>query len=160
MKVSKTVFLSTSSALCLAVLLGTAAAIPARAADVAVDGIVVEPASPGPSTICQLKVRLKNGGSQAVSLLKFGVKIDGQEVAQYKVSSYAIGIAPGTVGEVALYSFYSPAVPKTFEVQVALVEAQWVQVRQEGVTTTTTPAGPVPGLPTSASLSVKTSAAK
>jgi hypothetical protein len=152
--------LSTGSMLCVALLVGPAAAPPAWAVDVTVDGLTVEPASPGPSAVCQLKVRLKNGGSQAVSLFKFGVKIDGQESAQHRTSSYAVDIAPGAVGEVALYNFYSPTAPRTFEVHVTLVEAQWVQVKREGANLTTTPTGPVPGLPASASLSVKMSAVK
>jgi hypothetical protein len=141
-------------------LLLLASAPPVSAADLAVDGVVVQPASPAPATLCQLRVKLKNGGSQSVSMFKFGVKVDGQENAQYKVTSYAVDLAPGTVGEVALYNFYSPTAPKTFEVQVSVLEAQWVEVKREGANTTTTPLGPVVGLPISGSLSVKMSAAK
>lgn len=46
----------------------------AHAADAGVDAILVGPASPGPSTLCTLKVRLKNGGT--VSYFMFSVKID------------------------------------------------------------------------------------
>ena len=73
----------------------------------------------------------------------------------YKSHAYMVNIDPGTVGELELQNFYSPASPKAFTVQVTLVEAQWVQVKKEGTSTTTTPSGPVAGLPVSALLSVK-----
>lgn len=68
-----------------------------------------------------------------------------------------LNIDPGKTGELELYSFYSPPAPKPFTVQVALVEAQWVQVTREGTSSTTTPMGAVAGLPTGASLTVKMS---
>jgi hypothetical protein len=102
-------------------------------------------------------VRVKNAGTRAVSYFTFRVNIDGEDVPLYKSQTYAVNIDPGAVGELQLYNFYSPSVAKPFTVQVALVEAQWVQVKKEGTTTTTTPAGPVAGLPASASLSVKMS---
>ncbi|MGC9970904.1 MAG: hypothetical protein ABSE56_09965 [Bryobacteraceae bacterium] len=149
-----------SIALCLAPLLAGAFVSRADAADVRVDAIVVKPASPGPSALCELKVRLKNAGSRSVSYFRFNVKIDGQDVPTYKVYTYAVNIEPGTADELALNNFYSPPEAKAFEVQVTLVEAQWVEVKKEGTTTTTTPSGAVAGLPTGASLSVKVSPSK
>lgn len=140
--------------LCLVVLVATAFVVRAAAADVGVDAIIVEPASPGPSTLCKLKVRVTNGGTQTVSYLKFNVTIDGQAVPTYLKQLYGINIAPGTAEEVGLYNFYSPSVVKPFDVQVTLVEAQRVQVQKAGTSTTTTPSGPVAGLPTRASLTV------
>ena len=119
------------------------------------DAILVVPAHPGPSTLCTLKVRLKNGGTRTVSYFNFNIKIDGQDVTVYKSHACMVNIDPGTAGELELHNFYSPSVPKPFTVQVTLVEAQWVQVKKEGTSTTTTPSGPVAGLPASASLSVK-----
>jgi hypothetical protein len=135
--------------------LGVVGAEPARAADVVVESVVVEPANPSPATLCQLKVRIKNGGAQTVSMLTFGVKIDGQESSQYKASTYAINVAPGTTGEMALQNFYSPAAPKAFDVQVSLLAAQWVKVTSEGTATTTIPAGAVAGLPTNSTLAIR-----
>jgi hypothetical protein len=60
----------------------------------------------------------------------------------------------------ALNNFYSPPQAKAFEVQVTLVEAQWVEVKKDGTNTTTTPSGAVAGLPSGASLSVKMSPPK
>jgi hypothetical protein len=146
--------------LCLVVLLDAALASRAGAAAVGVDAIIIEPASPAPATLCKLKVRLHNGGTQAVSYLRFNVKIDKQDVPTYKKQTYVINIDPGTADEVVLYNFYSPPVTKPFIVQVILVEAQWVQVKKAGTSTTTTPSGPVAGLPLSASLSVRMSPGK
>ena len=149
-----------SMALCLAPLLAGAFVSRADAADVRVDAIVVKPASPGPSALCELKVRLKNNGSRSVSFFRFNVKIDGQDVPVYKLHTYAVNIDPGTAGELALHNFYSPPEAKPFEVQVTLVEAQWVEVKKDGPNTTTTPSGAVAGLPTGASLSVEVSPPK
>jgi hypothetical protein len=118
---------------------------------------MVKPASPGPSTLCELKVRLKNAGGRAVSFFRFDAKIDGKEVPSYKVYTYAVNVEPGTTGEFALFNFDSPPQTKAFDVQVTLVEAQWVEVKKEGNSSTTTASGPVAGLPTGASLSVKMS---
>ncbi|MGA2275581.1 MAG: hypothetical protein ABSH00_18675 [Bryobacteraceae bacterium] len=142
---------------CLAPLLAGAFVSRVDAADVRVDAIVVKPASPRPSALCELKVRLKNAGSRSASYFRFNVKINGQDVPESKLYIYAVNIDPGTAGEVALNNFYSPAGTKAFEVQVTLVEAQWVEVKKDGTSTTTTPYGAVAGLPIGTSLSVTVS---
>ena len=91
---------------------------------------------------------------------RFNVKIDGQEAPAYKLYTHVLNIEPGKTGELALNNFYSPPEARAFEVQVTLVEAQWVEVKKEGSSSTTTPSGPVAGLPTGASLSVKMSPLK
>ena len=135
-------------------------AVQAAAADVGLDAVIVSPTSPGPSSICTLKVRVKNGGSQAVSNFRFKVKVDGQDLALYDRQTFAVNVEAGKSDELTLYNFYSPAAPKSFDVQVTLVEAQWVQIKKDGANTTTTPAGPVAGLPSAGSASVKMAAGK
>jgi hypothetical protein len=132
----------------------------AAAADVGVEAVIVAPPSPGPASICTLKVRLKNGGGQAASNFRFKVKVDGQELALYDRQTFAVNVEAGKSDELALYNFYSPASPKSFDVQVTLAEAQWVQIKKDGSNTTTTPAGPVAGLPSTASVSVKMAGGK
>jgi hypothetical protein len=133
----------------------------AAAADVGVDAVLVSPASPAPSSICTLKVRVKNGGAQAASNFRFKVKVDGQDLALYdRQQTFAVNVDAGKSDELALYNFYSPASPKPFDVQVTLVEAQWVQIKKDGSNTTTTPTGPVSGLPSTASVLVKMAAGK
>jgi len=143
-----------STAWCLTPLLAAALVSRVDAADVRVDAILVKPASPGPSALCELKVRLKNTGSRSASYFRFNVEINGQDEPVYKQSTYAVSIDPGTTGEVALNNFYSPAGTKAFEVQVTLVEAQCVEVKRDGTSITITPFGAVAGLPVGTSLSV------
>src|SRR5262249_54098472 len=38
----------------------------------------VEPATPGPKTLCKLRVRIRNKGGQAATSFLFGVRINGQ----------------------------------------------------------------------------------
>jgi len=142
---------------CLPFLLAGEFVSLAHAADTGVDAILVGPASPGPSTLCTLKVRLKNSGARTVSYFMFSVKIDGHDEPLYKLQTYVLNIDPGKTGEIELYNFYSPPAPKPFTVEVALSEAQWVQVKREGASSTTTPLGAVAGLPSGASLTVKMS---
>jgi len=153
--IAKVLRISTAS--CLAPLLAGAFVSRVNAADIRVDAIVVKPASPGPSALCELKVRLKNTSSRSASYFRFNVKINGQDEPVYKQSTYAVNIGPGTVGEVALNNFYSTAGTKAFEVQVTLVEAQWVEVKKDGTSITITPSGAVAGLPVGTSLSVTVS---
>jgi hypothetical protein len=82
------------------------------------------------------------------------------EVPTYKNQMFVVNIDPGTADEVMLFNFDCPSVAKSFNVQVTLVEGQWVQVQKAGTSTTTTPSGPVAGLSTSASLSVSMSPGK
>jgi len=154
------IFLRITIAWCVALFLAGTFVSRADAADVHVDAIMVQPASPGPSALCELKVRLKNAGSRSVSYFRFNVKIDGQEAPPYKLYTHVFNIEPGTTGVLALNNFYSPPEAKTFEVQVTLVEAQWVEVKKEGNSSTTTPSGPVAGLSTGTSLPVKMSPSK
>ena len=154
------IFLRITIAWCLAPFLAGTFVSRAEAADVHVEAIMVQPASPGPSTLCEFKVRLKNAGSRPVSYFRFNVKIDGQDVPAYKLYTHVFNIEPGKTGKLALNNFYSPPEARAFEVQVTLVEAQWVEVKKEGTSSTTTPSGPMAGLPTGASLSVKMSSSK
>jgi hypothetical protein len=138
-------------------LAGITLASRSEAADVAVDAILVEPASPAPDTLCGLKVRLKNGGTRPVSYFRFKIQVDGKDVPQYDIQSYAIDIDAGATREVLLNNFWTSSVAKPFDMKVELLEAQWVQVKREATSTTITPVEPVAGLPVGASLSVKVS---
>lgn len=158
--VSHSRLVPTASVLVAAFLAGSAAASRADAADVTLDAVVVEPATPAAATLCSLKVRLKNAGTQAVSDFAFSVTIDGVEVPTYKAHTYAINVDAGTTSEIALNNFWTAGTVKPFDVKVALTAAEWVQVKREGTTTTTTPAGSVAGLPASGSVTVKMSASK
>jgi hypothetical protein len=127
----------------------------AAPAPVSIEAVSVAPASPGPGVICTLGVRIKNAGSHTATDFRFKVRVDGEEVTVYRNQTYAVNVAPGTSDSVALYNFWSPSAQKaSFPVEVAIVEARWADVKQEGSTSTTTPVGPIEGLPVSAAQTV------
>jgi hypothetical protein len=135
----------------------------ARAASpsVSIEAVSVAPQSPGPGVLCTLGVQLKNAGTSTATYFRFKVKIDGQDVAIYNVESFAVNVGPGTSETITLYGFWSPATFKAnFTVEVTLLEGQWADVKREGNTSTTTPIGPIEGLPVSATQSVHMASAK
>ena len=70
-----------------------------------------------------------------------------------------MNVAPATLEGVELYNFWSPAAHKaSFPVEVAIVEGRWADVKQEAGASTTTPVGPIEGLPVSATQTVRMSA--
>lgn len=72
-----------------------------------------------------------------------------------------MNVEPKTSGTIDLYSFWTPSGNKaSFSIEVTLVEAQWVEVKRQGDTVTTTAVGPVEGLPVSATETVRMSASK
>jgi len=120
------------------------------------ESLEIDPAKPGPKTLCKLRVRIRNKGGQAASNFRFGVRINGQELPIYKDHIYLQTIAAGAVGEVQLFNFWTtesgrPA-PEDgqLRLEVALEEARWVEVKREGNVTEYKPLGAVEGLPVSA----------
>jgi hypothetical protein len=140
----------------LAVLAGAwGPVVQGASSPVAIEAVAVEPQSPTAGVLCRLSVRVKNAGARAATSFRFKVRIDGREETPYANEVYAVNVDPGTSGTIGLYSFWSPSPAKaTFKVDVTLVEAQWAEVKREGKTTTTTPLGPVEGLPATAEKAV------
>src|SRR6185369_99101 len=79
----------------------------APTAPIAMDAIEVRPANPGPDTLCQLRVKVRNGGAKKASSLVFTVRINGQPLAVYKRQVYLQVIDPGTTAEVRLFNFWT-----------------------------------------------------
>lgn len=128
---------------------------------VSIEAVSIGPPSPAPGVLCSLGIRLKNAGTHTATGFRFRVKIDGQEETVYRVELFAVNVAPGASDTIALHNFWTAAAPKTsFEVEVTLLEGEWAEVKREGNTSTTTPLGPIEGLPVSATQSVHTAAAK
>jgi hypothetical protein len=135
--------------------------VQAASSPVTIEAVVVEPQSPAAGVLCRLSVRVKNAGTRAATSFRFKVSIDGREEATYANEVYAVNVDPATSGTIGLYNFWSPSPAKaSFTVEVTLVEAQWAEVKREGKTTTTTPLGPVEGLPTTAVRSVSPATGK
>jgi len=135
------------------------AAAPA-ASPLSLEELTIEPAAPGPATLCKLRVKVKSGGTQVASRLGFAVKINGQALPVYTNQLYLQNLPPGEVSEVRLYNFWTTEttrpLPKDgkLTVEVALQEASWVENKTEQGVEVSRPLGPVPGLPVAKSLTI------
>jgi hypothetical protein len=133
---------------------------PAPKSPLAVAALEIRPAHPGPDTLCQLSVQVKNGGSRKASALAFTVRVNGEPLAVYKRQVFLQVIDPGTTATVRLFNFWTTEtgrpVPRDgqLRLEVALAEARWVEVKTEKGAEVVTPGEAVPGLPVSASLTV------
>jgi hypothetical protein len=117
--------------------------------------IQVEPPSPAPDTLCHLTVTVKNAGDQPASALELAVKVGGRELPAYRGRVFLMPVEPGATRQVRLFNFWStetdrpaPADAK-LTVEVTLAKASWMQRETKDGATVWTPAGPVPGLPSS-----------
>ena len=130
---------------------------------VTVEAVIVEPSGRtggaeaiGPGTLCKLRVKLRNAGTQKAFSFLFGVKVNGREVSTYDKTVYTQAIDPGTTGELELYNFYSSEpggpTPKdgNLTVEITLKEARWVELKKDGQAGVWTPVGDVKGLPSKA----------
>jgi hypothetical protein len=145
--------------LLLPAVLLTAAAKPADPA-LALEAVKVDPASPGPDTLCRLTVTLRNSGAKTASALAFRVKVDGRELPVYKNELFFRPVAAGATAEVRLHNVWSSETGRPFPtngrmtVEVTLAEAQWMDVKTENGAEVWTAAGPVEGLPVSKSVTL------
>ena len=121
-------------------------------------GKPIGPEDLSPGTLCNLKVKVRNRGTQKASRFGFGVKINGQEMAVYDKMVFMEAVDPGSTAEIALSNFYSTEpgrpLPKDGKVtvEVTLKQAQWVEIKKEDNTQVWTPLGEVKGLPFSKSV--------
>lgn len=147
----------------------TAQEAPAAAGGLTVTAVAVEPAAPGPDTLCKLTVTVKNDGDRDASQLGFAVKLNGQDLTVYGNQLFMYPVPAGGQLEIPLYNFWTtetsrPAMPADggYRVEVSLLEAQWMDIKtvpetvERGGETVEedvevwTPLGPVAGLPVSA----------
>jgi hypothetical protein len=146
----------------LVLLLGAAAALPAEAPSppLTLEAVKIEPAAPRPDTLCHLTVTLKNAGAQRASSLEFKVKVNGQEVAAYQKRLFLTPVEPGATRDLRLFNFWStetgrPApINGKLNVEITLGRAAWVQKTSRDGAEVWTPAGEVPGLPVSKSVTL------
>lgn len=123
---------------------------------VTIESISIEPGSPGPDTLCKLRVTLRNQGAEIASQLGFSVKINGQELGVYGNQLFMYPVGAQASEEIPLYNFWSTEtsreMPKNgkMTVEVSLNEARWMKIAddEEGVEVWT-PLGDVEGLPVS-----------
>jgi hypothetical protein len=142
----------------------TLAWLPAAAAEaqpgppVTVEAVLVSPKDPGPETLCKLSVRLKSHADRSVSSLGFRVTVNGVDLPVYTNQRYLEVLDPGETKELALFNFWSsethrpPAGDGSLAVEVALVEARWVERSVEEGIPTWTLLDEVKGLPSAKSV--------
>lgn len=143
----------------------TAAAPPPAKPQLEVESVLVEPKEPTATTLCRLKVTIKNSGDKPASMLRFKVQVSGQTLPVYGNQMFMQKLAPGASTEVKLYNFWvsetgrpAPADGK-LAVEVALTEAQWMKIGLEDGVETWEPIAPVPDLPAAKSLTLPLKAA-
>jgi hypothetical protein len=145
-----------------AILLSAALAAPAARAEPAASGLAleaieIEPAAATPSTLCHLRVRIRNGGDRVASSFAFRVELDGRELAAYRNQVFLDPIEPGETRSLRLHSFWtgdagSPG-PEggRIVVEVTLLDARWMKVeRAADGASVWTETGAVEGLPLAA----------
>jgi hypothetical protein len=126
-----------------------------------VEKISVEPASPGPDTLCKLQVTLRNAGKEIASQLDFRVSINGQELPVYRNQLFMFPIEPDQTAEIKLYNFWSTetsrSMPKDgkLNIEVSLVGAQWMKIETEEEVEVWKPLGPVDHLPVVGNLTLE-----
>lgn len=143
------------------------------AAELTITKIEVQPANPGPDTLCRLKVTVRNTGEQKASQLGFSVKLNGQDLSVYGNQLFMYPVPAGGELEIPLYNFWTtetsrPQMPTNskYGVEVSLLEAQWMDISMEKEMVDRagqqveeevevwTPLGAVSGLPVSASVTL------
>src|SRR4051812_11018189 len=124
------------------------------------ESIQVEPAAPGPDTLCHLTVTVKNQGDRPASALEFAVKVGGAALPAYRDRLFLEAVEPGASRQVKLFNFWSTetgrAAPASGKqaVEVTLAAASWMKRETKNGATVWTPAGAVPGLPSSKSITL------
>ncbi len=147
----------------LALLLLLPAGVPAQepASPVTLGKITIEPANPGPDTLCKLRVEIQNRGEKIASQFGFAVTINGQPLPVYRNQLYMFRVEPGMTAELRLYNFWTtetnrPLPPDgKLHIEVSLNEAEWKTIQMEGDEEVWRPAGTVPGLPVTQTLTVE-----
>jgi hypothetical protein len=114
-----------------------------------VEAVTVEPASPAADTLCRLRVRLKNTGTDYASALDFGVRLNGQELPAYTNRLFYDPVAASTTKEIRLFNFWSSESGRPAPADGKLT----VEVKDGAEIWT--PLAPVEGLPASRSLSLR-----
>jgi hypothetical protein len=123
------------------------------APQVTIESVAVTPPRPGPDTLCQLRVSLRNRGAKPASELAFEVRVNGVELPVYRRHLFMQRVDPGAPTELRLFNFWSsesgrPApADGRYTVEVALTAARWYEITREGEDEVWTPGEAVAALP-------------
>lgn len=106
-----------------------------QAAGLEITAVAVEPANPGPDTLCKLSVTVRNNGDRQASQLGFSVSLNGQDLSVYGNQLFMYPVPAGGELEIPLYNFWTtetsrPTMPADgkYRVDVRLNEAQWMDI--------------------------------
>jgi len=122
--------------------------------------ILVAPPNPGVDTLCTLRVKIQNNGTETASQFGFTVKINGQELPVYGNQLFMYPVEAGSSLEFPLYNFWTtetsrdaPADGK-LRLEIHIDEATWMKIEMVDDVETWTPLGAVDGLPATAELTL------
>ena len=114
---------------------------------VAVD---VQPANPGPDTLCQLRVRLRNSGKESASDLSFQVTVNGVRLGNFINHTFRSILVSGKDTDIPLFNFWSSEYSRPYPhdgrlvIEVRLIGARWVGARSKNADTLAGPVEPLP----------------
>ena len=129
-----------------------------------IEEISIQPQKPAADTLCQLRVKVGNRGTEIASQLAFRVTLNGQDLGVYGNQLFMFPVEPDGENEIRLYNFWTtetsrPTMPANgkMTVEVTLTEARWVSIEtdDEGVEVWT-PISDVTGLPVSRTITLET----
>src|SRR5467141_2422315 len=67
----------------------------------------VQPANPGPDTLCKLRVRFRNSGTESASDLSFQVTVNGKLLGNFINHTFRSTVEAGKETDVPLFNFWS-----------------------------------------------------
>ena len=110
----------------------------------------VQPAQPGPDTLCKLRVRFRNAGKDSASDLSFQVTVNGQRLGNFINHTFRSPLEPGKETDVPVFNFWSSEYSRPyppdgrFVIEVRLIGARWVDARSPHAATLAGPVQPLP----------------
>jgi hypothetical protein len=145
----------------------------AAASPLRIEQVRVSPERPGTETLCQLGIRLRNGGEKPMYAFAVDVKLDGTPLPIYERQLFLQALPAGEAAELRLFNFWTTETgrPRPADgrlvVEVTVREALWLDITEETPAEETegaeppepvevwTPAGAVPGLPVRAAVTLE-----
>ena len=122
-------------------LLGSLFVAPATAQQaapgLALEAAEVTPAKASADALCQLRARIKNGGTRVATAFVFALKLDGKEIAVYRNHVFMDPIDPGETRSIKLYGFWTSETGRPLPtsgdltVELTLQEARWMKMEKD-----------------------------
>jgi hypothetical protein len=123
---------------------------PAELSLLTIVAVDVQPANPGPDTLCKLRVRLRNSGKESASDLSFQVTVNGKLLGNFINHTLRSTVEAGKETDVPLFNFWSSEYSRPYPpdgrlvIEVRLVGARWVDLRSKNAETLAGQVKPLP----------------